>query len=102
MSKENNLALIQVPKVLYGNRYCNQEGFSILICGGKDKNGKITNEVLELKIPNLKLKQIPSMLKPHCYSDLVVIKYNILAIGHRIELDESLDDSVLFVEIYSL
>ena len=48
MSKENKLVPIPVPKVLYENRYCNQEGFSILVCGGKDKNGDMTNKVLEL------------------------------------------------------
>ena len=101
MHEKNKSIAFQVPKVLYENRYCNQEDFSILVCGGKDKNGKITNEVSELKIPNLKLKKIQSMVKPHSYLDLLVIKSNILAIGHRIELDKSLHDSVLFVEIYS-
>ena len=52
MSKENKFIPFHVPKVLYENRYCNQEGFSILFCGGKDKNRKITYEVLELEIPS--------------------------------------------------
>ena len=101
MSKENNLALIQVPKVLYENRYCNQEGFSILICGGKDKKENITNEVLELKTPSFKVNKFLSMVQPHCYSDLVVIKSDVLAVGKSTELIESLNKSVVTVEIYS-
>ena len=26
------------PKVLYENRYCNQDDFSILVCGGRNKS----------------------------------------------------------------
>ena len=56
--------LFQVPKVLYENRYCIQEGFSILVCGGKDKNGDMTNKVLELEIPSLKVNEFPSLVEP--------------------------------------
>ena len=54
MYEKKSSITFQVPKILYENRYCNKEGFSILICGGKDKNGKVTNEVLELEISSLK------------------------------------------------
>ena len=101
MSKENKLVPIPGPKVLYENRYCNQNGFSILICGGRDNDYILTNEVLELEIPSLKLKKFPSMVEPHCYLNLVNIKSDVIAIGNRTEIDESLDDSVKFVEIYS-
>ena len=73
MYEKSKSIFFQVPKVLYENRYCNQEGFSILICGGKDKNGKNTNEVLELKIPSFKENKFPSMVGPHYYLDLVNI-----------------------------
>ena len=50
------------PKVLYENIkqniYCNQEYFSILICGGKNKNGKTANKVLELEVPSFKMKNL--------------------------------------------
>ena len=39
--------------------------------------------------------------RPHCYSDLINIKSDLIAFGSRIELDESLDNSVGFLEIYS-
>ena len=101
MYEKSKTIFSQVPKVLYENRYCNQEGFSILICGGKDKKGKITNQVLELKIPSFEMKKFPSMVKPHCYLKLVNIKSDILAIGNRTKLNKSLEDSVVFTEIYS-
>ena len=90
----------QVPKVLYENRYCNQKGFSILVCGGKDKNGKTTNEVLEFEVPNFKVKKFPSMVEPHHHFHLATIKSDILAIGDRVELNKSLESAVS-TEIYS-
>ena len=101
MYETRKSTLSKIPKVLYENRYCNQEGFSILVCGGKDKNGKVTNEVLELKIPSFKVYKFHSMVGQHFYLDLVNNKSNILAVGNRIKLDESLDCSVLFLEICS-
>ena len=35
--------LFHVPTVLYENRYCDQVGFSILICGGENKNGAVND-----------------------------------------------------------
>ena len=98
MSKKNKLIPFYVPKVLYENKYCNQEGFSILICGGKNKNGKNTNEVLELEIPSFKLFKFPSMVEPHCYLELISIKSDIIAIGDRVK---SLDVLLRSVEFYS-
>ena len=92
---------LKTPKVLYDNRYCNQEGFSILICGGKDKNGEITNKVFELESPSFKVHKFPSMIKPHYYLNLVNIKSDILAISDEKNLDESLDKSIISTEIYS-
>ena len=54
MSFNCQLSSTSVPKILYENRYCNQEGFSILALGGKDKNNKRLNRVLEIKIPSFK------------------------------------------------
>ena len=90
-----------VPKVLYENRYCNQEGFSILISGGKDKNGETTNEVLKLEIPSFKVKKFPSMVKPHLQLFSATVKSNVVAVGTRQELKEFLDESFLFLEVYS-
>ena len=55
MSSENRWLFADVPQVLYENRYCNQEGFSVLVCGGKDKNKKHLNQDLEVKIPSFEV-----------------------------------------------
>ena len=91
----------QVPNVLYENRYCNQEGFSILICGGKDKNEKTTSEVFELEIPSLKVNKFPSMVKPYFHFVLATIKSKILAVGNSLKTNEFLDESLHFFEVYS-
>ena len=101
MLKENKMFPFQIPKVLYENRYCNQEGFSILICGGKDKNKKVTNEVLELEIPSFKMNKFPPMVEPHFYFYLAIVKSHIIAIGDGFKFDKSLDEPAVFVEIYS-
>ena len=37
------------PKNIYENRYCNQNDFSILVCGGKrERNGEFVNSVFKL------------------------------------------------------
>ena len=101
MSKEIKLVPIHVPKVLYENRYCNQDGFSILICGGKDSDGKVTNEVLELEKPSFKVNKFPSMVKPHKSLYLATLKSDVVAIGNRVKLYRNLDGPVRSVEIYS-
>ena len=36
------------PKVLYENRYCNQDDFSVLVCGGKNKSDIVVDTVYRL------------------------------------------------------
>ena len=101
MISKNKISPADVRKVLYENRYRNQEGSSILVCGGKDKKGKVTNEVLELEIPSFNVKKFPSMVEPHLHLDLATMNTEVIAFVKRIDLGERLDDSVGFVEIYS-
>ena len=62
MSSEDRLSFTYVPKVLYENRYCNQEGFSILACGGGDKNkNKSVNQVLEVIVRSFEITEFPFM-----------------------------------------
>ena len=35
-------------KVLYENRYCNQDDFSVLVCGGKNKSDIVVDTVYRL------------------------------------------------------
>ena len=60
-TKSENKSLL-VPKVLYENRYCKQDDFSIVICGGRkvvDKDVKIVDDVYQLKGENF---QSPNFL----------------------------------------
>ena len=45
------------PKVLYENRYCNQDDFNVLVCGGRDKNNKTVKSVFKLQGPNFECKE---------------------------------------------
>ena len=49
------------PKVLYENRYCYQDDFSVLICGGKNKNDKIVNTVYKLDGSKLECEKYSGM-----------------------------------------
>ena len=40
-----------ISPVLYENRYCNQDEFDIVVCGGENRNS-VTNAVTLLKGPD--------------------------------------------------
>ena len=65
MNEKSKSIFSKVPKVLYENRYCNQEEFSILACEGSFKNEDMTNKILEFKIPSFKVKKFSSTVKMH-------------------------------------
>ena len=62
MNSKNKLSPTNVPKVLYENRYCNQEGFSVLVCGGRDKNYNRKRQFFGLKVPKFEVSEFPSMV----------------------------------------
>ena len=69
-----------LPKALYENRYCNQDDFSVLVCGGKNKNQTAVNSIYKLDGTKLKCEKFTSMPKEryNCktaviYSDLFVL-----------------------------
>ena len=70
-----------VPNVLYENRYCNQDDFSILICGGRKPVKETLNDVYELKGPNLDCSKLPSMLEPRFDCKTAVINTDIVVVG---------------------
>ena len=70
---------------MYGNRYCNQDGFSVLVCGGKNKNGKYLNRVLEVKVPSFQITKFASMVKPRYNPGLVVVNSDVMTIGGDID-----------------
>ena len=101
MNRKSNSIPFHVPKVLYENRYCNQEDFSILISGGRDKDKILTNEVLELEIPSFEVKKFPLTVKPRFVYYLATIKSDIVAICDSVESDKRIVESVVSIEIYS-
>ena len=36
------------PKVMYENRYCNKDDFSILVCGGKNKTDQNVKSIFKI------------------------------------------------------
>ena len=69
--------------------------------GGTDENSKSTNEVQEVETPSFKVNEFPSMFKPRFVYYLATIKSDIVAIGKRVKLNKSLDESVRSVEFCS-
>ena len=67
----------------------------------KRQNEKVTNEVLELEIPSFEVNRFPSMVKPHSNLFAATIKSNIVAFGDNRKTFRFLDESFLFIEIYS-
>ena len=90
-----------VPDILYENRYCNQEDFSILVCGGRDKKGKYLNRVWELKLPQFEACGFPFMIKLRYKFSLVNLNNDILALGGDKSYSEVLKKSMKSIEIYS-
>ena len=98
ISKDKYFFLSDVPKVLYENRYCNQEGFSVLICGGLNRNRKLTNQVLEVKFPSFEVVEFQFMTQPHICLKVATINSEIIAF---IDSNEQLGYSCTSVEVYS-
>ena len=86
---------------MYQNRYCNQDGFSVFICRGKDRNKKYLDQVLEMRIPSFKVTKFAFMVKPRYLPQLVVVNSDVIAIGGDINLSKILSKSTKSVEIYS-
>ena len=85
------------PSVLYENRYCNQDEFDIVVCGGINENG-IPNEVTKLTGPSLRNSvKLSPMLIPQNSSKTTVIGSNIYVLGGYVGVN---DWSVSF-EMYS-
>ena len=101
MSSGNHLSFNNVPQVLYENRYCKQEGFSILACGGIDKNRNKMNQVLEVKVPSFKVVEFPFMEKRRYRTNLATISSNIFSIVDSRTEYEKLGSSCTSVEVYS-
>ena len=65
------------PSVLYENRYCNQDEFDIVVCGGINENG-IPIEVTKLTGPSFRNSvKLSPMLIPRYSSRTAVVGSNL-------------------------
>ena len=78
---ENDEELFHVPNVLYENRYCNQDDFSILVCGGGDEYSTASKDVYEIKGATLEGCKFPSMLEARYQCKTAVINSDVLVVG---------------------
>ena len=73
-----------VPKILYQNRYCDQDDFSVLVCGGGTKckgNVKSLNEVYELKGPKFECSKFPNIVEARYRCKTAIINSDIVVVG---------------------
>ena len=62
-----------LPKALYENRYCNQDDFSVLVCGGIDKNYKTVKSICKFYCPKFECEEFISMPNPLKYCKTAII-----------------------------
>ena len=82
--------------VLYEIRYCSQDEYNIVVCGGKDENWDVTNEVREIKGPDFqKFSEMTPMVKPR------MIFINTAVVGSDLYVFGGDRDKTCSFEIYS-
>ena len=88
---------IKKPSVLYENRYCNQDEFDIVVCGGRKSSGEPTNEITELKGPDFKNSvQLTPMLNERKSSKTAVVGSDIYVFGGYDKYDRWLSSFELY------
>ena len=69
------------PNVLYENRYCYQDDFSVLVCGGRDKNYEIVKSIFKFYCLKFECEDFTSMPNPREYCKTVVTNSNLFVFG---------------------
>ena len=69
------------PKVLYENRHCNQDDFSVLVCGGRIKSDIIVDTVYKLNGPELNCEKYTSIPKELYYCKTAVVNSKLFVLG---------------------
>ena len=82
------------PKVLYENRYCNQDDFSILVCGGMNKNKIVVDTVYKLYGPEYKFEKCTSMPKELYKCKTAIVNSDLLVLGGK-KRNERINKSVI-------
>ena len=76
------------PKILYENRYCNQDDFSILVCGGKIENKKVVNSVYKLDGSNFECEEYTNMSEDLYHCKTAVINADLFVFGGYLQNGE--------------
>ena len=79
-----DVKLFHEPNLLYDNRYCNQDVFSILVCGANTVNSryqKASNDVYKLDGRTFECRKYPSMLQARYNCKTAIINSDIIVVG---------------------
>ena len=91
--------LFHVPNVIYENRYCNQDDFSIFVCGGTTEIGgdlTASRDVYELKCSTFQCSKFASMLKARYDCKTAVINSDVIVVGGYNNAHKRMDSVELF------
>ena len=69
------------PNILYENRYCRQDDFSILVCGGKNENNKVVKSIFQMYGPQLECKEYTYLPKRLYNCKTAVINSDLFVVG---------------------
>ena len=77
------------PNILYENRYCNQDDFSILICGGRDENDNIVKTILKMYGPKLKFKKYTYLPERFYNCKTAAVNSDLFVVGKQFSINNA-------------
>ena len=69
------------PNILYENRYCNQNDFSILVCGEKNKYNERVKSIFQMHGSTLNYKKYTYLPEGYYSCKIVVIDSDLFVVG---------------------
>lgn len=81
LSSKTGEHVFNVQEVLYQTKYCNQDEFSIFVCGGRTQNENTLNDVYELKESNFECSKFSTMLEARYECKTAVVNSYIVVVG---------------------
>ena len=73
------------PKVLYKNRHCNQDDFSVLVCGGINKKHKSVESITKFYCSEFKCEEFTTLPNPRNQIKTVGINSDLFVLGEYYE-----------------
>ena len=81
ISKSKDIFFRNMPSSYYTSRYCNQEYFDILVCGGREWSGKAVGNVCQFNVTDLNANAFPSMAEERYHSKAVCVNQEVYIFG---------------------